>query len=208
MIDNYDKLTIAKYYEVMDILKDDDTDISKQTRLLCCLGDRTMDDVLDMPYSEFEEESKMLDFIFTVPKSSTRIPDRIKVGDMTYKVMKDVTKMTAGQYIDFQTYANNGMGIEYLLSCVLIPEGEKYGESDAMETITHIKENLSITVAVGIKDFFVMRLLTSTRITLIYLDWMMRRVSRQAKRNPAVKEKVNQIREMMKEMRSLLNGVG
>lgn len=207
MIDSYDKLTIEKAYLINDILDDGGMEeIDKQVNIIAVLSDMTEDEVLDLPLSEYETYVAQMNFLSEIPKARKRIPNRIKLGNRNYVVLKDVSKMTAGQYIDFQTYSKNNMGLEYLLSTLILPEGEKYGESDTEEVISEIRKNMTFSIALDITSFFQRALLRSIKITLIYLGWKMRMLS---KANPEMKMKLTEVRKRIMEMEHMLpNGDG
>lgn len=207
MIDNYKNLTIAKYYEIDELQKEQMEDIERQVAIIAILSSCSEDEILDLPLDEYRERVQKTAFLFEQPKYTLRLPDKIKVGTKTYRVAKDVSKWTAGQYIDFQTYIRENLGLEYLLSCCLIPDGEIYGASPAEAIIEDIKNNLSIQTAVDITNFFQRALQRSIKTIQTYLGWMMKRIARKATKED--KEKIETARKQMEQMVDfLVNGVG
>lgn len=205
MIKSYSEMSIEKYYELKENMTEELEPLDFQVRLISILSDMGEDDVLNLPLDKYAEYVADLDFIYELPKPrNINYVPTIKINNAKYKLLKDVSKMTAGQYIDFQSYLDNGLGVEYILSTVLIPEGKKYGEYDVMPVIEDIRKCLDIQTAISIRFFFHKKLLNTIKRFLICLDLMMRN-----RRMP--KEKQEQMREARKEIRrmlSSLNGSG
>ena len=204
MIKSYSEMSIEKYYELKDNMTEELEPLDFQVRLISILSDMGEDDVLNLPLDKYAEYVADLDFIYELPKPRNMFSSIIKINGVKYKLLKDVSNMTAGQYIDFQSYLDNELGVEYILSTVLIPEGKKYGEYDVMPVIEDIRKCLDIQTAISIRFFFHKKLLNTIKRFLISLDLMMRN-----RRMP--KEKQEQMRMARKEIRrmlSSLNGSG
>lgn len=205
MIKSYSEMSIEKYYELKENMTEELEPLDFQVRLISILSDMGEDDVLNLPLDKYAEYVADLDFIYELPKPrNINYVPTIKINNAKYKLLKDVSKMTAGQYIDFQSYLDNGLGVEYILSTVLIPEGKKYGEYDVMPVIEDIRKCLDIQTAISIRFFFHKKLLNTIKRFLISLDLMMRN-----RKMP--KEKQEQMRMARKEIRrmlSSLNGSG
>lgn len=202
MIDSYSKLTIEKWYEINEVMNTDATAAEKEIAVVAILSDCSDDDVLDWDMSRYQMCLEQLKFITKTPVAKPRIPNKIKIGNMKFNVLKDVTDMKAGQYIDFETYIGEGLGVEYILSTVLIPEGKKYGEMDTVEIVNIIKKNLTVEDAVSLSAFFMKALRTSIKSTLIYLDLMLKRMERKAK-SPEIKEKIEEVKKIREQMKAL-----
>lgn len=205
MIKSYSEMSIEKYYELRKNMTEELEPLDFQVRLISILSDMDEDDVLNLPLDKYAEYVADLDFIYELPKPrNINYVPTIKINNVKYKLLKDVSKMTAGQYIDFQSYLDNGLGVEYILSTVLIPEGKKYGEYDVMPVIEDIRKCLDIQTAISIRFFFHKKLLNTIKRFLISLDLMMRN-----RKMP--KEKQEQMRMARKEIRRMLfslNGNG
>ena len=101
--------------------------------------------------------------------------------------------------------------IAQVLSVFLIPEGEKYGSYDIEAVIDEISNHLSTQMALDVCFFFRKRYLRSTKNTVLYLEGMLRTMKRRAKKNPKMKDKIEELEknlEVMREAVSYLNEVG
>ena len=203
MITAYKDLTIKKYKEIMAISDMETEDIDKQVKLISILSDFTEDDVYNLPLDKYGEYVDNLSFLFKEPKPLTRLPDTITLGDVKYIVLKRVDRMTAGQYIDLQTYMKENLGVEYILSTILIPKGKRYGDYDPIDVVSDISEYLDVETAMGIAFFLHKKLEYTIRGSLRYLDWMMRILKR---KNPKIKEKLEEARMQLKRLEE--SGIG
>ncbi len=205
MIDSYRKLSLAKYDEIKEIMEKDTEDIDKQVELIASLANMTMDDVYNLPISKYEELVNGIEFLYELPKPKSGIPSKITIGDKKYKVLKNVDKMTTGQYIDLQSYIKNNMGVAYILTTIIIPEGHKYNEGYSVEELQKdIYNYLNIEDAMSIAFFLRRKLQYTINGILIFLDWKLKKVEKGMK-----EEQKTQIEEARKRIKDLvLSGTG
>ena len=181
MIDNYNKLTIGKYYEVLDIIRDYEDEYERNTALIAVLCDEEADEVLNLSLSEYKKRVDALSFLLESPVKAP-IKNRYKIGDMELDLCVDLSKLTAGQYIDYQTFIKDpDTYMVELLSVFLIPKGKKYGDYNMGEVHTAIRENLSIADALGMSAFFLTLSQALIESTLTSLIRRMKRMKRKAK---------------------------
>lgn len=210
MIDSYDKLTLGKFLELrqMDITGMEEIDI--QVNIIAILNDMDEEDVINLPLPEYQKLAKQSVFLTSQPTPQNKLPKILKLNGKEYNVVTDVKNMTAGQYIDYQTYISykEEKYLPHILSCIIIPKGEKYGQTDIMTTIKTIEEYLPISVAVSLSAFFLNRWQSLTKATLTYLILRMKMMMRKTKNK---REKVmmrKAMREMITLKNSIKNGVG
>lgn len=199
MINNYKDLTLEKYLKLQDIDWTSMEEIDIQSTMISILSDMDINDVLDLPISEYRKMAEQLQFLTVEPKIKSHKIDKVKINGKEFYVLKDVKDMTAGQYIDYQTYIQNGDNkmLPYILSCVIIPKGKKYGEVDTIEDMMQ----LSVEEALTISNFFMNKSRSLIRGTLLYLEWMMKKKMKRMK-DETMKEKM---KEAVKEIHSLRN---
>ena len=154
MIKSYSEMSIEKYYELRDNMSEELEPLDFQVRMISILSDMSEDDVLNLPLDKYAEYVVDMAFIDELPKPRNMFSSTLKINGVKYKLLKDVNNMTAGQYIDFQSYLDNKLGVEYILSTILIPEGKSYGEYDVAPVIEDIRKYLDIQTAVSIRFFF------------------------------------------------------
>ena len=201
MITDYNNLPLNKYYKIRDILNEE-WDIDQQIKILSIITDIPENELLNMKISRYEQQLSALDFLQKplVPKKN--IPRKLFINGKRYVILKNVDKMTAGQYIDVQTYYKNKLGYEYILSALIVPEGKTYGEGyDVADVINDILE-MDIQTAVDVCFFFRKKLLNSIRTTLICLDLLTRKKVPQEK-----KQELKELRKKIQQKLLTLNGI-
>lgn len=157
MIDNFNKLTIGKYLELMEILEDNTlADIDKNVEIIALLDDEEVDVIYDLPLSEFNEKMQKTAFLYETPKP-LQVSTVYKLGEMELEACLNLEKLTTAQFIDYQTYVKENDKLVELLSVFLIPKGKKYNrEYDIVELQKVIRDNMPITQAMGLSDFFLL----------------------------------------------------
>jgi hypothetical protein len=200
MINNYKDLTVEKYLQLQEVDWTSMEEIDIQSTMISILADMDVDDVLDLPIGEYRKMAAQLQFMTVEPKVKPRKIDKVKINGKEFYVLKDVKDMTAGQYIDYQSYIqqNDIKMLPYTLSCVIIPKGKKYGEVDAIEDIMQ----LSVEEALTIANFFMNKSRSLTRGTLLYLEWMMKKKARKMK-DETMKQKMEEAVKSIHSLRSL-----
>lgn len=200
MINNYKDLTVEKYLQLQEVDWTSMEEIDIQSTMISILADMDVDDVLDLPIGEYRKMAAQLQFMTVEPKVKPRKIDKVKINGKEFYVLKDVKDMTAGQYIDYQSYIqqNDIKMLPYTLSCVIIPKGKKYGEVDAIEDIMQ----LSVEEALTIANFFMNKSRSLTRGTLLYLEWMMKKKARRMK-DETMKQKMEEAVKSIHSLRSL-----
>lgn len=206
MIDSYRKLSIAKYDEIKKIMEKDIDDIDKQVELIAYLADMDIDKVYNLPLTKYEELVGKTSFLLELPKPKNNLPNKLSIGDRKYSIMKNVEKMTTGQYIDLQTYMKNDMGIAYILTTIIIPEGCEYsdGKYNIDDLQKDIYNNLNIEDAISIAFFLRRQLQIIIECTLHFLDWKLKKMEKKMPQEQ--KTKMKEVREMLKGLET--NGLG
>ena len=213
MIQSYKELTVAKYQEIRQIIQDDGGELNIQARILACLNDTDLDSILNLSLSKYNELVVKSSFLLDKPKLDGRIPHRLNINGRECEVTTNVKKLTAAQYIDYQTWTSQEDQDKYLanvLACFVVPKGFTYGDGyDVGEIAEWLGEHLSILDALNICFFFRKKYLESIKLTLTFLELTMKRVSRK-ERDPEVKGMMKELNGKLTEYRRLLqeNGDG
>ena len=120
-------------------------------------------------------------------------------------------KLTAAQYIDYQTLTAMKDQEKYLaniLACFIVPKGCKYGDGyENDEIVAWIGENLSIVDGLNICFFFRKKYLNSIKLTLTSLELQMRML-RWKMKSPETKAMMKELNQKLAEYRRLLESVG
>lgn len=160
MIENYTNLTISKYKEIVDIIKDEArTEDEKMTGVIAVLCDSDEDVIVNLPILEYKQLAQKAKFLDNEPVLYRIMRGTIKVGKWELVVPSSIKGITAAQYIDFQTYSQDQSNLVEMLSCFLVPKGCKYAEGyDVAELHRDLLEKMSVVDALSVLAFFLTRL--------------------------------------------------
>ena len=126
IIDNYRKLPIGKYNEIVKLCETEMNELDRKVRIVGILTGLTDDEVLALPLTDFTECCAKAKFI-DLPCPETLIPSVSKsypVGEFNLVPVTDMRKVTTAQYIDFITFSKDKEhNIVEMLSCFLVPKG-------------------------------------------------------------------------------------
>lgn len=205
MIHSYDTLPIGKYLEICKLyeskgINEDDRTIA----VLSILNDIAEDDLLNMPIPDFMKMKDRAAFLFAEPiKDKKKVASVYNLGPFTLIPTTDIYRMTAAQYIDYQTFSPKGADfLAQTLSCFLVPKGKKYAQDyDIAQVQDAIRKYLPVTAAFALSAFFLRKLLRSIRITLISSEWRLKAMIK----HPKAKRTLAKVRAAR---RSLENGDG
>lgn len=206
MINNYKDLTLEKYIELYELDIHGMEEIDIQSNIIAILSDMTVDDVLDLPIPQYKKLAQQTAFLTAQPQVKARKISKIYINGKEYNVLDKIEKMTTGQYIDYQTYLkkNDVKMLPYILSCLIIPSGEKYGDTDTIEQI----KQMTVEEALTISNFFMNKSLTLIKGTLRYLEYMMKRKMKKVKEETLKQQMTEAIQKLHSLQNSLKNGVG
>ena len=205
----YYDLTIDKYLQIRQILiEHTGEDIEIQAELLAVLNECTVDDLLDLPLSEYKKKVRDIAFLSEPLDPKPQCPKSVTIDGEEYDVIRDVKKFTAGEYIDYETLIKSENFYEVIpniLACFIVPKGKNYGRDyDIMEVAEKIKNNLSIGFAMDVCFFFQMRSIRSINRMLDYLVLTTKIQMRKAS-NRETKMKLKMAAQKIQELRDSFN---
>lgn len=208
----YKDVNVGTYLDVRATIKEHEgSEIELHVKIISLLFGMSEDEVLDMPLDKFLECETGIGFLYRRPKITGKIPNVITLNNRKYNVIKDSKKLTASQYIDYQTYIgmeDPDSHIAEVLSVFLVPEGEKYGHYDIEPVIEEIKQYMPIQTALDVCFFFRKKSLKSSKHTLRYLLWMMRGMRMKNRKNKQMVEKITEIEKNLMIMQTVLQESG
>ena len=198
MVNSFNQVSISLYKKLKEITEDlNKSELERSVEIVALLSDKTVDEVLHLPISEFNRlvaETSFLDH----PKLEVRAtpPKYIKIADQKFKLEIDVYKWDTARFIDFQTFIKEGSKPEdrmfcNVLACMLVPEDKEYGKGyDPLEVAQLIEDNLDIITANQIFFYWERRWLGSLKIIRKFLELTLKK---EMKKDPKVKEIVDKI---------------
>ncbi len=204
IIDNYRKLSIGKYLQIVELCETEMDEVDRKVRIVGILTGLTDDEVLSLPLTEFAECCAKAQFLDKqcpenlIPTISKSYP----VGGFVLIPVTDMRKVTAAQYIDFQTFSKDKEKyIVEMMSCFLVPKGCEYNDGyDILDVHNAIKEEMSVAEVLAVLAFFFKSWTLSLRNTLTYSERMAGKVKDKTKRK--------RMMEVIAEIRSGMFGDG
>ena len=203
-IDNYRDLPLGVYRDII-AANDIPDEVDRQVAVIALLTGRSQRDILNLPIADYTTLAGKAAFLTSPPDKLPRVVDAYRVGGFTLVPSKDLRKVTAAQYIDFQSLAPKGdAALPEILSCFLIPAGCKYGDGyDVAEVHAAVLE-MSVADVLALSAFFLKRYAGLIRATRISLERMRKR-----ERNPKRRAMLEaRMRELTAVTASLTAGVG
>lgn len=171
MITSWNDMPIATFKAMAKIHRSQISDDDKvfQTAALLCGMD--YDDFLNLPLNESRAIVAQMNFVYTEPKPE-KIRRKYQLGAREYKMMKNPDEMTTAQYLNYQSIigvpADENM--DDLMTIILVPDGKVYGDYDMEEAKEEIANNLTVTEALGIANFFTASLEKSMRRMIMWSE--------------------------------------
>lgn len=183
MITNYNTLPLGDYLDIVAISDDDTREANdKNLAILSILTGQSEDDLLNLLIGEFSLLMQKAAFLSEPLPRKDKPEKSYHLGTFTLDVMADVAKMTAGQYIDFQTFAASN-DIAGMLSTILVPHGHTYGDGyDPADVRVAILAQLPIVDANSLAAFFLKRCELLIKGLRIFSAWQQRKATRKMKK--------------------------
>lgn len=203
---SWKNIPVGIFKKLLAIGSDSSLDeVDSEIRILSILCDCDEEDILNLTITDYQKIRRESQWIAYKPKSKAYCPKSVKL-DNQYDIVYDISKLTAAQYIDFQSYIKLNDSNKYLsniLAIFFIPKGKKYGEVDAEEIIKDIDNNLNMEMAESMCFFFTTQFLTLTKHFLLYLESELNKKLKKSKGKDRI-----EIMERMGIIRSQINGIG
>ena len=171
MIDNYRNLPIGKFLEISALAKDESVDaLTQQVKTISILAGMTEDDILSLPIAEYKELAGKTKFLEKEYGGNMAVAKSYKVGGFELIPVKDITKITTAQYVDYQTFSKEGEKfLVESLSTLLVPKGKKYNDGYEIRDVHKaIRENLSVADVLALSAFFLQKWVKSIKDSRTY----------------------------------------
>lgn len=179
LYNSFAALPLGLYLDILAVNADGDRDeVDRQAATLALLTGASERDILNLPIQEYSGLAAAARFLGEQPAIPSRIAASYVCGPFRLKPTADFRRITAAQYIDFQTFAPEGEArFVELLSVFLVPEGKAYNDGyDVLEVQAALRADLSVLDALALSAFFLTRFARSIRATITSLR---RRVKRE-----------------------------
>ena len=120
---NWQKVTIEQYQEVYRLLKDTGMDsFEKETLILAALSGKTTRQIEALTIADYKKLRQEVDFAFSAPPKG-KPSQYIKANGRWYKVIYDIRKIRANQYVTLQHFAKSDIieNLHQVLACTVAP---------------------------------------------------------------------------------------
>lgn len=154
-VTSYATMPLGVYLDVLEIATGKEPEDALPEIMAKVLG-RPIEDVLNMTLPEYSAAAADLGWLEDDPKPA-KIRRAYDCGPFRLVIPRDVTGLSASQYIDAQTIIQDPADrLPDMLALLMIPEGHKYADGyDLADVRAAILEHLSVLDAVAVRDFFV-----------------------------------------------------
>lgn len=206
IIDNYRNLPIGKYLEIVELSKDENVDaLEQQVKTISILTGLTEDEVLALPILEYKGLAAKTKFLEKEYDGKLQVAKSYGLGGIELIPVKDFTKITTAQYVDFQTFSKEGEKYYVeTLSTMMIPKGKKYNDGYEIADVHKvIKENLSVADVLSLSAFFLNKWVKSIKDFRTFSIKEIQKIS-----NREMREKLMQKMQEGMQTHSKINGDG
>jgi hypothetical protein len=129
----WDKLTVGQFITLYDIDANTNlNEIEKQQKMLSIIEGKKEEDYDNIKYRELLRiYAEKLAFFSDMPE--TKPVDFIEVNGNRYKFNFEISEITAGQYIDINTFGGDIVSLNKIAACFFLPmKGKRYMEYGAI----------------------------------------------------------------------------
>lgn len=206
IIDNYADLPVGLYMDIIAVDRSPLGEFDKQVRIISILSGMAEADILALPIPEYKRIAAETEFLIH-PCQEGRMAKSYRLGDLVLVPTQDLTKITAAQYIDFQTLSQEGeeKTVE-LCSVFLVPKGHKYADGyDIADVQDAIRRHLSVQDVVTLAAFFLRKYAESIVSSLTFCKREIRR-TKDPKAKAEMAAKLTEAETMLRQLAASLTG--
>ena len=133
---SWNEITFNEFNQIIQIASADIPQSYKTVNLVSLLSGMSVDELENLPLSQFTSMSAKLSFLDNIPDKVIDHKDRYKVNGREYYLQADIPSIITAQYIDYHNYSQEeDKDLTKLVSCFLVPVGHKYGDGYDNEVV-------------------------------------------------------------------------
>lgn len=196
---SWDKINGNQYWEIMDVIDSDLSDIDKSAEICGIIEGCTGDDILNLPISEAKKKLEMLSFLDSFSLIKHYTPKNLVIDGQKYNVMSDMSKLTVSQFIDYENFIQQPFKDNYdkILSIFIIPENYKYNDGyDISKVQEMIREKITFREVQSLLNFILVKFLKYFLSSLRYLTNQIRKMTGEEK--VRMEKMIEQIKEKIR----------
>lgn len=154
----WEAVNLKQFAALQNKLQQEDTDvIERYIDIIAILSNEKPSLIMKMPIDALKQAIDYVSFINELPKE-TKIKNIIEVNGQIYKGTLDITKLTAGQYIDIKTFCKDSElifeNLANIMAVIYVEEGAEYEGTKHANRARLFQEKLNIADVYGFTLFF------------------------------------------------------
>ena len=154
----WEAVNLKQFAALQNKLQQEDTDvIERYIDIIALLSNEKPSLIMKMPIDALKQAIDYVSFINELPKE-TKIKNIIEINNQVYKGTLDITKLTAGQYIDIKTFCKDSElifeNLANIMAVIYIEEGQEYEGTKHANRARLFQEKLNIADVYGFTLFF------------------------------------------------------
>ena len=155
---SWEAVNLKQFAALQNKLQQEDTDVIEQyIDIISILSNEKPSLIMKMPIDSLKKAIEYLNFINELPKE-TKIKNQIEINGVIYNGTLDITKLTAGQYIDIKTFCKDSEAIfenlANIMAVIYVEENEEYDGAKHAQRARIFQEKLNINDVYGFALFF------------------------------------------------------
>jgi len=176
MISSYNDMTLGQLLQLQSLKDIEASDAVKEMMFISVLSGYSVEELRKMPNTQYASLQRCIEFLGTEKADEMQPASEVTINGNEYTITDEANKVTAGQYIDFVSYSQNGGSVIDLLSCLIIPKGHGYAEGYDVEKVKADITDLPLPIANYISFFWRASLALYARRMARQMRRMMRRL--------------------------------
>ncbi len=154
----WEAVNLKQFAALQNKLQQEDTDvIERYIDIISILSNEKPSIIMKMPINDLKKAIEYVSFINELPKD-TKIKNNFEINGQKYIGTLDVTKLTAGQYIDIKTFCKDSElifeNLANIMAVIYIEENSEYEGSKHSSRARIFQEKLNIADVYGFALFF------------------------------------------------------
>ena len=154
----WEAVNLKQFAALQNKLQQENTDvIERYIDIIALLSNEKPSLIMKMPIDALKQAIDYVSFINELPKE-TKIKNIIEVNNQVYKGTLDITKLTAGQYIDIKTFCKDSElifeNLANIMAVIYVEEGQEYEGTKHANRARIFQEKLNIADVYGFTLFF------------------------------------------------------
>lgn len=199
---SWDHINSEKYWEIMDVIDSDLSDIDKSAEICGIIEGCTGDDILNLPISEAKKKLEMLSFLNSFSLIKHYTPKNLMIDGQKYNVMSDMSKLNVSQFIDYENFIQQPFRENYdkILSIFVIPEKYKYNDGyDISKVQEMIRKKMSFREVQSLANFILVKFLKYFLNSLRFLTGRIKKM-KEGEEKVRMEKRMEELRKKMEEL--------